>query len=677
MLFLGLLGILQIAALPGYLLLRLLKISPDNGPERLAYNFGASLIVNHWIVCALVAMNANGRAAWAAILCIELALLVYLWREHGFRSSSTFRIYPGHPLAIAAVVTLLVFAYLFYLNWGTVFSLNDDVASWDRWAIEWAHNQWPTITKLYPQLIPANWSITYALLGTTDVKLFAKATMPLFPIATMLLFLGLAQRRKNASYLAGASLYGALLLYYFGPEFIGSGYVDIPLAFFAFLSFYPLYRRPSAQDKFLAALFAGGAALAKQGGLYVTVAVAVYLIYSLVREREDRPTKSAWIALLSILLWYGGKMLQIFHGEETSHIAYLTGDIHAGRNFWQRIVFACRMLMEHGGRTGPFVAGFFAIFTAAGLFFRRTRFITLALVLPFFFSWAIFFSYEIRTASMLFPFVALVCSLTIPWPSFPYSKPTITGKLYWPAIGAAVIVLVAGLSVTATYSGPAILQRQLALERNVGLPQVNGKLYQSHVDRPVLTNYWYLQALPDLKQWTRFLQCGHPCSTQEVAAHITQNSELGYLLVQEAFLLPETAQGLGTCSGLETMFVEGTVRLFKIDRGAPLCGPKIPPAPPVIESLFPALTSAGAGFNVQPNGDSAIAIACRNATPATVVLWNGEKLVTVFGNNRSISALVPKQRISAPGVVKIELLDSQTGVRSDAVEFTVASGTPR
>src|SRR4051812_44496071 len=107
MLFLGLLGILQIIAIPGYLLLRLLKIQPHNGPERAAYQFGASLIVNHWIVCALVAMNANSRAAWVAILCVEAALLLYFWRERRFRTTSTFRIYLRDPLAIAAAFLLL------------------------------------------------------------------------------------------------------------------------------------------------------------------------------------------------------------------------------------------------------------------------------------------------------------------------------------------------------------------------------------------------------------------------------------------------------------------------------------------------------------------------------------------------------------------------------------------
>jgi hypothetical protein len=155
---------------------------------------------------------------------------------------------------------------------------------------------------------------------------------------------------------------------------------------------------------------------------------------------------------------------------------------------------------------------------------------------------------------------------------------------------------------------------------------------------------------------------------------LTQDSGLGYLLVQEAYLLPETAQGLAACSGLEAVFVEGSVRLYKVDRGATVCGPKLPPA---IESLFPALTTAGIGFNLRTNGDSAIGIASRNATPTTVVLWNGEKLATAFGNRRSISAIVPKQRLDIPGVVKLELLDSQTGLRSEAAMFTIASGKPR
>lgn len=100
--------------------------------------------------------------------------------------------------------------------------------------------------------------------------------------------------------------------------------------------------------------------------------------------------------------------------------------------------------------------------------------------------------------------------------------------------------------------------------------------------------------------------------------------------------------------------------------------PKAPEvARPTIETLYPAETVAGQGFNVQPDGSSALAIKCRNATATSVILWEGSRLVTAFGNPTSISGTVPKDLFSRPGKYRIEILDDKTNARSDPASFEV------
>ena len=55
--------------------------------------------------------------------------------------------------------------------------------------MEWSRNGFPMRTGIYPQLLPSNGSISYVLLGRDDIKLFSKATTPLYSLMTILLFL--------------------------------------------------------------------------------------------------------------------------------------------------------------------------------------------------------------------------------------------------------------------------------------------------------------------------------------------------------------------------------------------------------------------------------------------------------------------------------------------------------
>jgi len=91
--------------------------------------------------------------------------------------------------------------------------------------------------------------------------------------------------------------------------------------------------------------------------------------------------------------------------------------------------------------------------------------------------------------------------------------------------------------------------------------------------------------------------------------------------------------------------------------------------PPAIIALYPRETPAGKPFNTQPGGSAAIAIKCQNATSKTVILWDGDPLVTAFGSPEAVTALVPSKYYSAPGAHVI-MVENETG-KSNPMAFFV------
>jgi len=85
-----------------------------------------------------------------------LLALLYLMRKDRFRfsislpSAETLAQYRelwrrqpilGRVIAVTAFAALVSASLLCYQNFGSVYLMNDDVLSWDRWAMEWATNQ--------------------------------------------------------------------------------------------------------------------------------------------------------------------------------------------------------------------------------------------------------------------------------------------------------------------------------------------------------------------------------------------------------------------------------------------------------------------------------------------------------------------------------------------------------
>jgi hypothetical protein len=421
LLLLGFLSLCQISVLPGYLCLRAFRLPVKGLLQTMLYSFALTLVINHTLVYALYSARLYSAPVLYVIVTLEWLALFYLSLPSGETLARYRTLWRDHPLlgrliVIPAFAALIAAAALCYQYFGSVFLLTDDVLSWDRWAAEWAENRL-TGTGLYPQLLPTNWSITYVMLRNTDVKMFAKAIMPLFTLATLLLFLDLFHKTGRLTWILALSCYAFLLNFFFQPDFLASGYAEMANSFFAFLTLHAfLQRGPGAADfdagssrPFLVAVFASGTLLTKQGGVYVFALALGWLVVHFVRLRSRISWRLPALVLVVILLvnwrWVVTEW-RVWHGQTLTNINYLTHDIHAGKTYPQRWKSAWEMIERvRGPECAPLI-----LLIAGGVFLSllhpHGRLVFLLMFAPFYVLWALLFSYETRTLAMDLPFAA-------------------------------------------------------------------------------------------------------------------------------------------------------------------------------------------------------------------------------------------------------------------------------
>ena len=75
-------------------------------------------------------------------------------------------------------------------------------------------------------------------------------------------------------------------------------------------------------------------------------------------------------------------------------------------------------------------------------------------------------------------------------------------------------------------------------------------------------------------------------------------------------------------------------------------------------ALYPSHSSAGASFQVQGGGDSAILVTGWGFTRSDRVFWDGTPLVTTFSDRTTLSALVPRALLARPGDARVEVRDT-------------------
>ena len=425
MLLLGIISVIQITLLPGFILLHFLNIKTESLIQKYLYIFALSLFVNYSLVTILTLIKLYTNTALWFVIIIELICLFILVKTRkvqivsdfrfGFaiqRYLSAFKNFAFHIkiiIGIASIIILFYFA-LFISNFGTIFYFVDTVnlIHWNTWAKDFAHNTLPYRSSHFPQLIPANWSISYVFTGNTDVNFFSKSFMPLFFFGNLLIFLDLALWEKNYIYLIGLIIYGLFAPIIYSLVFIADGNADLPVSFFAFLTFYAYLKlsknKFETDERILFFLFAATAAATKLAGFYVFFFASIISLYGLIKYwKQIRKSEIILIAtLVPIILavcffWHFVKPEIMYSGLHQPE--------YVGENYVLIFTTAARLMYYNWGLP---VLAFFILTSVGSLFVKNIRYITLIMVIPPLILWMLKYSADFRNLSFVVPYLAYV-----------------------------------------------------------------------------------------------------------------------------------------------------------------------------------------------------------------------------------------------------------------------------
>ena len=341
---------------------------------------------------------------------------------------------------------------------GQIFQQWDAVVSWNRWAIDWAANRLPSGTGLYPQLLPANVSLTYVFMQTSEIWIFAKAFQFLFCLMLLLAMFDAARATGNFGFVPGVLITYGLLVAVLRFRMIGSGYADVPLAFFSFAAVYALLlatgtrhlgtggllpgghpapgncsllagcrvrsaegaqmRAPCTHGRryvMVGAVLAAGAALTKQTGLYIALLYPLLAWLLALRNRPDPVGRNAGTLLRVALLtgalaapWYLHKFAEFRAARDGDNTARLVSDFHEGRSLPQRLLHGAGMLAD---AITPAGAALLLLAIAAGLRDPLTRWLVGLVVAPLGLIWAAGFSYDLRNLTLVLPFAGAAAGM--------------------------------------------------------------------------------------------------------------------------------------------------------------------------------------------------------------------------------------------------------------------------
>jgi hypothetical protein len=414
---------------------------------------------------------------------------------------------------------------LFAWNLGSAFNSYDTVAEWNRWALDWADNELPTGTWRYPQLLPANWSLIYVLMGNTTLQFFAKSFMPLFTLFVLMMIIDLGWQEKNPGYLLGAAI-AYLTLKKFLGTFLIEGLADMPCAFLAFTSLYFLKNhlpgmdtnwqsRQSEKGAVLIMLAAAGAGVTKQVGLeYLALFCLLFLlVYIRPVFLEDKRrgirllTIAVGITALVVAPWYIYKQVLIWRGVEKSEVDMII------------------QATEYSFRTSDIIQRFNSIRLSMGKYFYLFALIipfsfymepfirgaNLLVALPLFMSWGIFASYDFRNLSPVLPIFALSTGLyfhLIAGKAFDIIRKIHLERVKCFFCLLAIVLLIFGAG-SMLYPDEVLFNRHNQAVMQTFSPVINQKLEKAlrgESDFTILTNYPldYLPGMEGKKAITAF-----------------------------------------------------------------------------------------------------------------------------------------------------------------------------
>src|ERR1051326_4502511 len=401
MFLLGILSVLQMTLLPGVAVLATAWYR-STAANVVVAAFALSFALNYAFVTIFVMAGWYTRATLLALIAVEIvAIIVAASRLRIDRGARADR--ANGAVIVSSIAALAAIAYA-AVKWlrslGTPFQTWDAIHSWNRWARVFAAGMTPLDVQWYPQLIPANWSMSYVLMGKTSNETFAKAPMGVFFLLTLVAIAAAGWRMRSPGILLATPLVALLDRKCVG-EFLNDGYVDVPVAFFATASAVVL-RCGGRGAGWISCAIAAGAALPKQAGAWYFLVWPVLAIT--IGSASFRDAMKPWLtAAAAPLAYYAAQALAIYHGVNHSNIGYVTHDIFRGAPIPARAIAAA-------GSLGIYIVVF--AFAIASLTWqtRLARTVMLAIGLPYALVWACWFSYDRRNIALALPFVAIAAA---------------------------------------------------------------------------------------------------------------------------------------------------------------------------------------------------------------------------------------------------------------------------
>ena len=425
-LFAGFAGLLMIAVLPGLAIFKAGIYA--NGWLAIPVILSVSLVANFQLAFYLVLVGAYRVESLASAF---IALVAWIgWPKEKVLTKDTLTLPASDHLSVSLTVRWLglavALASIFPLAKSMisevpgVFSAWDAVVSWNRWAQDWYQGHLPSNTYGYPQLVPSAWASTYVWLGSAQIELWAKGLMALFPLAVIAIFADMHLRFRSAAALFAVAIWSVALMARF-PELIDSGYVDVPVSFFILLTAYLLLlvqkkHLSEPHGLTLAAIAAAGAVLTKQSGWLAAFIFFAGLLNARVKQDAQRAWNvkwALWIFLCLVGPWLVYKYYQLWNAVDPSNVAYVTSNIYAGESAPDRLIRAITVNTPSlFNAVVPTVWRWPVLLVVAASAVAAVRdslgrMCLLAIVLPYYFVWALFFSYDMRNLMPAIPFAAL------------------------------------------------------------------------------------------------------------------------------------------------------------------------------------------------------------------------------------------------------------------------------
>ncbi|MEJ5283475.1 MAG: hypothetical protein WHS77_00320 [Brevinematales bacterium] len=392
----------------------------------------------------------------------------------------------------------------------------DAVVSWNRWAVVLFQGRFPEGTWHYPQLLPANWSLAYKIMGA-ELQFIPRFMCTFFPVFLVLfLFVQGIQKRSYAFLLAALALY--CVLKFSGMYGIDNGYADIPVAFMGFvglLTFLAGLEKENEEEKvfyiLIGLVISGGAAVTKQAGIYVFLLYPFLFLMFAFRNKKPMNIYIRFfvfyilVAILVVIPFYLYAEYLIKTGKNSSEVQYLTQGIHRGKNFLERLFSAYNEYAWAICKN----QGIYIFFFLFSFFIKEGRLYSL-LGLGYWLIWAFFFSYDLRNSALATPFIVL--GTTEGFQKLfdcVYEKMSKLSKIQiiLNVLYITGIIFVFGIIIFLNFKYPLerLQRKQKDLKMHIGNYDLNKALYTYHQTTgfkgKIMSEYQFIGFLPGLESF--------------------------------------------------------------------------------------------------------------------------------------------------------------------------------